>query len=321
MEAAPRTTVVAGKAEVVDVLRGTRQRVVLVDEHERRRPLIDERREARSVHRPHYARDRPRLTTSRATHHCVQHIHIAAGGTPNETRGFVLERVRLPLPGQAQAPRVECPRGERPLEEQPPRRRRRARTPPDPHKSLSELDRAASTPPPPTSRCSPRGRRRARRARRRSTKRSRRSSGCWPPRSPWRRRGSGASTRAGRPAPERPRQGVVLATEQPGDAVEHEPRRALASSSHRRRRGRRGAPARGSRAVGGARDAGRRHTERPRHDARQRQAEGRVRPELGSPRLLRRRPARRAPRAAPGQRDVAVVDAVFDAAASSGCSA
>ena len=61
--------------DVVDVLRGTRQRVVLVDEHERRRPLIDERREAR-LRTPAvtmYTADDSNHV--RAAHQRVQHIH------------------------------------------------------------------------------------------------------------------------------------------------------------------------------------------------------------------------------------------------------
>jgi len=107
---------------------------------------------------------------------------------------------------------------------------------------------------------------------------------------------------------ERPRQGVVLATEQPGDAVEHEPRCALAASfkPYDAAADDAAQPARGEPRVGRACDAGRQHAECPGHDARQRQAEGRVRPELwlapttsAVARLVER------PRAAPGQRDVA----------------
>ena len=68
-----------------------------------------------------------------------------------------------------------------------------------------------------------------------------------------------------------------------------------------------GGSGRGEPRVGRACDAGRQHAECPGHDARQRQAEGRVRPEL---RLAATTSAVAGlverPRAAPGQRDVAV---------------
>ena len=58
----------------------------------------------------------------RAAHERVQHIHNRRRRHEAKSTSFVLERVRLPLPSQAQAPPPECPRhNERPIEEQPPR--------------------------------------------------------------------------------------------------------------------------------------------------------------------------------------------------------